>query len=102
MDVFTAIGDSTRRAMLQMLLAGEHSAGEFVSEFSGMTQSAVSQHLKVLRDVNLVSVRAEGAKRVYSLVPETLQEVDQWITRYRHFWPRKLDALAKHLDEQPH
>jgi len=101
MDVFLAISDSTRRGMLEMLLAGERSAGDFVSEFSEMTQSAVSQHLKVLREVNLVKVRVDGSKRVYSLIPETLSEVDAWIARYRHFWPRKLDALAKHLDRKP-
>ena len=84
-----------------LAFAGEHTAGDFVLEFSGMTQSAVSQHLKVLREVNLVKVRVDGAKRHYSLVPETLSEVDQWIARYRHFWPARLDALAKHLNRKP-
>jgi DNA-binding transcriptional ArsR family regulator len=100
MDVFLAISDSTRRGMLEMLLTGECSAGDFVSEFSEMTQSAVSQHLKVLRGVNLVRVRVDGSRRMYSLVPETLSEVDAWIARYRRSWPRKLDALAKHLDRK--
>lgn len=101
MDVFTAIGDATRRQMLEMLIVGERSAGTFVAEFPYVTQSAISQHLKVLREVNLVRVRADGAKRLYSLVPETLAEVDRWIARYRQFWPQKLDALARHLDRRP-
>jgi len=87
--------------MLEMLLVGEQSVGQFVSAFPEMSQSAVSQHLKVLREVNLVRARVDGSKRMYSLVPETLREVDQWIMRYRHFWARRLDTLARHLNEHP-
>jgi DNA-binding transcriptional ArsR family regulator len=98
MDVFSAIADPTRRGMLEMLSAREHSAGDFVAGFPAITQSAVSQHLKVLREASLVKVRTDGARRVYSLNPSRLAEVDRWIARYRNFWPGKLDALAKHLD----
>lgn len=101
MDVFTAISDPTRRGMLEMLILGEQTAGDFVSKFSGITQPAVSQHLKVLREASLVKVRSEGSKRVYSLVPNKLASVDTWIAKYRHFWPKKLDTLEQHLNKNP-
>jgi DNA-binding transcriptional ArsR family regulator len=101
MDVFTAIADPTRRGMLGMLSQREHTAGDFVTKFSGMTQPAVSQHLKVLREADLVRVRSEGPKRIYSLRPNKLQDVDRWIAKYRQFWPQKLDALTGYLDKNP-
>jgi DNA-binding transcriptional ArsR family regulator len=101
MDVFAAIADLTRRDMLRMLASGERTAGDFVSAFPDISQPAVSQHLKVLRKAKLVDVRADAQRRVYSLRPQALEEVDQWIAQYRRFWPEVLDALEQHLDQNP-
>ena len=66
-----------------------------------LSQPGVSKHLKVLRDAGLVVVRAEGKRRLYALSPEPLAEVDQWLEPYRAFWNGRLDALERHLEENP-
>jgi|SRR5581483_4894072 len=101
MDVFAAIADPTRRDMLAMLASGEHTAGDFVRAFPNISQPAVSQHLKVLRNAKLVDVRVEAQRRVYSLRPRALEKVDRWIAQYRRLWPEVLDALERHLDRNP-
>lgn len=101
MDVFAAIADPTRRDMLGMLARGERAAGDFVSAFPSISQPAVSQHLKVLREAKLVDVRADAQRRVYSLRPQALAEVERWIAQYRRFWSKRLDALERHLDRNP-
>jgi DNA-binding transcriptional ArsR family regulator len=63
----------------------------------GITQAAVSQHLKVLRDSGFASVRAEGARRIYAIQSKPLQEVDAWLERFRHFWVHRLEALATEI-----
>lgn len=98
MDVFSAIAEPSRRQMLDLLSRGECPAGDLVKAFPRLTQPAVSRHLRVLREVGLVEVRPRAQQRIYVLRPEHLQELDQWISRYRRFWPQRLDALAKHLD----
>ncbi len=98
MDVFSAIADPSRREMLDILAHGERPAGDLVKAFPRLTQPAVSRHLRVLREVGLVEVRPRAQQRIYILRPEKLRELDRWIFRYRRFWPRRLDALAKHLD----
>ena len=98
MDVFTAVAEPTRREVLDLLAAREHTAGELVAAFPDLTQPAVSRHLRVLRESHLVDVRAEGTRRVYSLRPDTLAELDRWLDTYRRFWATKLDALERHLD----
>jgi len=102
MDLFYILADPTRRRMLDMLLARECSAGEFVRAFQDLSQPAVSQHLKVLRAAGLVEVRTDAQRRLYSLRPERLSEIDEWIGRYRRFWPAKLNALERHLERKPH
>lgn len=89
MDVFLTLADPTRRRMLDMLAMRECSAGEFVDAFPGISQPAISQHLRVLREAGLVSVRAEAQRRIYTLRPEAMKEVDHWIGRYRRFWAKK-------------
>ena len=97
MHALDILGDPVRRRILELLAGGEHSSGEIVevvgAEF-GITQAAVSQHLKVLRDNGFARVRAEGARRIYHVDPAPLEEVDRWLGRFRHFWQPKLDALA--------
>jgi DNA-binding transcriptional ArsR family regulator len=96
-DTFAAIADPTRRAILDMLAGREQSAGALVAAFPGLTQPAVSRHLRVLREVGLVGVRPVGQLRMYTLRAESLREVEGWLARYRAFWPAQLDALERHL-----
>lgn len=97
MHAFDVLGDPVRRRILELLADGEHASGEIVeviqSEF-GISQPAVSQHLRVLRESGFAHVRAEGARRVYAVDVTPLKEVDAWVDRFRGFWGAKLDALA--------
>ena len=97
MEAFHVLGDPVRRRILQLIGHGEHSSGELVTavqaEF-GITQPAVSQHLRVLRESGFASVRAEGTRRLYSLDTSGLEEVDAWLGQFRAFRTNRLDALA--------
>jgi DNA-binding transcriptional ArsR family regulator len=83
--------------MLELLLAGERTAAELAQPFD-MTQPAISQHLRVLRETGLVDVRKEGRHRVYSLDPRPLQDVFDWAQYFEGFWRRKLSAFGRELD----
>ena len=98
-DVFRAISDPTRRAILDRLTGGEHAAGTLAAGFP-VTPGAVSQHLKVLRDAGLVRVRRDGRARLYTLAPDRLREVHDWVEHYRAFWEHSFDTLGELLDEQ--
>ncbi|AIC17020.1 ArsR/SmtB family transcription factor [Nitrososphaera viennensis] len=100
MDTFSAVADPTRRAMLDMLIEHELSAGDIVSAFPKISQPAVSKHLRVLRDAGLVSMRVHAQQRIYSLQPKGLAELDAWIAKYKVFWPERLDALEAHLSKK--
>ena len=96
--VLDVLGDPVRRSILERLGAeGELSSGELVdavrSEF-GISQPAVSQHLRVLRESGLVVVRVDGQRRLYGIDGEGLQRVDAWLAPFRAFWEHRLDALA--------
>ena len=97
MHAFDILGDPVRRRILELLSQGEHASGEVVEvvgrEF-GITQSAVSQHLKVLRESGFATVRVEGARRLYAVEPQAISEVESWLERLRSFWSPKLEALA--------
>jgi DNA-binding transcriptional ArsR family regulator len=97
---FDVLGDPVRRRILELLADGERTAGDVTAvvraEF-GISQPAVSQHLRVLRESGLATVRAEGARRLYAVDPEPLQAIDRWLDRYRRFWTPHLDALATEL-----
>lgn len=80
MDIFAVIADPTRRTMLEMLVSGERAAGEFVAAFPQVSQPAISQHLKVLRDSEMVTVRAERQKRFYALRSERLDILREWLS----------------------
>jgi DNA-binding transcriptional ArsR family regulator len=96
MHAFDVLGDPVRRRILELLAGGERSSGAVVeaigNEF-GISQPAVSQHLKVLRDSGFATVRVDGARRLYSLAPAPLADVDAWLGRFRSFWERNLDSL---------
>jgi DNA-binding transcriptional ArsR family regulator len=96
-DVFTAVADPTRRAMLDLLIGCERPAGDLVAAFPALTQPAISRHLRVLREVGLVDVRAQAQRRIYTLRAERLSEVDAWLDRYRQYWARQLDDVEEHL-----
>jgi DNA-binding transcriptional ArsR family regulator len=100
MSTYAALAESHRRQILDLLRDGEWAAGELVQRLE-LSQPGVSKHLKVLREARLVVVRAEGKQRLYALRPEPLVEVDQWLEPYRAFWKRRLDALERHLKENP-
>jgi DNA-binding transcriptional ArsR family regulator len=97
---FDVLGDPVRRRILELLADGELPAGAITAavqaEF-GITQPAVSQHLRVLRDSGFARVRPEGARRLYAVDAAPLQEVDVWLDRFRRFWAPHLDALATEL-----
>jgi DNA-binding transcriptional ArsR family regulator len=97
MHALDILGDPVRRRILELLADGEQAAGEVVvivqREF-GISQPAVSQHLRVLRESGFATVRVEGARRVYIVEAGAMKEVDVWLERFRGFWEHKLDALA--------
>lgn len=97
MTPFEAVAEPSRRAILDILRAGERPAGDLVSALA-LSQPGVSKHLKLLREAGLVSVRADGQRRLYRLQPQGLKELEAWLEPYRHFWANRLAALDDHLE----
>ena len=100
MHAFDVLGDPVRRRILELLADGETSAGDVAAAVGGefgISQPAVSQHLRVLRDNGFATVRAEGTRRLYAVDPTGMQEVDAWVEQFRVFWDRKLDALGTEI-----
>src|SRR5262245_5115859 len=97
MHAFDVLGNPVRRRILELLADGEHSSGRIVGvvqrEF-GISQPAVSQHLRVLRESGFATVRSEGPRRIYEVSAVPLQEIDAWVDRFRQLWAQRLDALA--------
>jgi DNA-binding transcriptional ArsR family regulator len=97
---FDILGDPTRRRILQLLADGELSSGEITevirAEF-GISQPAVSQHLRVLRENGFATARVAGARRLYVVEASPLREVDEWLDRFRTMWDQPMDALATEL-----
>ena len=100
MHAFDVLVDPVRRRILEVLAQDERSSGEVVeiiaNEF-GITQAAVSQHLKVLRESGFATVRAEGTRRIYAIDATPMQEVDTWLDHFRGFWTHKLMALGTEI-----
>jgi DNA-binding transcriptional ArsR family regulator len=99
MQAFAALSDPTRRHIVELLAEHEYAAGDLVERFS-LSQPAVSQHLRVLREAGLVRVRRDAQRRVYALEPHGLEEIDAWLRRYRRFWSSHLDELERALKEE--
>ncbi|HYN92693.1 MAG TPA: metalloregulator ArsR/SmtB family transcription factor [Pilimelia sp.] len=100
MHAFDVLGDPVRRRIVELLADGERSAGEIgavVQTEFGISQPAVSQHLRVLRDNGFTTVRAEGTRRLYSVDAAPLRQIDEWLHPYRHIFTQRLDALATEL-----
>jgi DNA-binding transcriptional ArsR family regulator len=97
-DVFNAVAEPQRRAILDALADGERPVGELVSEL-GLPQPQVSKHLRVLREVGAVSVREQGRLRLYRVNGEALRPIHDWIRDYEQLWSDRFDALDDVLDD---
>ena len=96
-SIFEIIAEPNRRAILSLLVASEQSVGEIESRL-GMSQPAVSKHLRVLREAGIVQATVDAQRRLYRLKPESLQEVETWLAPFRQLWSAHIDALEHHLD----
>jgi DNA-binding transcriptional ArsR family regulator len=97
---FDVLGDPVRRRILELLADGEHPSGAVttvIQDEFGVTHSAASQHLRVLRESGFATVRPEGNRRLYAVQSAPLREVDAWLDHFRRFWSQPLDALATEL-----
>ena len=97
-DVFNAIAEARRREILDALNAGEKSVGAIVDDLA-LSQPQVSKHLRVLSEVGLVRWRAEGRRRLYSLEPERLRPMHEWLAKYERAWDERLDRMDDYLKE---
>ena len=97
-NTFSALADPTRLRIFELIAEGEKTVGEIVNAFS-FTPPTISQHLKILKQAKLVTVRAEGQKRIYAMDAEGLQELETWLSQQRLHWNTQLDALEQHLNE---
>jgi DNA-binding transcriptional ArsR family regulator len=100
MHAFDVLGDPIRRRILELLADGELSSGAIAAvvqaEF-GISQPAVSQHLRVLRDSGFATVRPQGTRRLYAVEASPLRDVDDWLDPFRRFLDQRLDSLATEL-----
>ena len=97
MHAFDVLGDPVRRRILELLAAGEQSSGavtETIRAEFGISQPAVSQHLRVLREAGFATVRPDGTRRLYAVNADPLRDVDAWLDQFRAAWTPHLDALA--------
>jgi DNA-binding transcriptional ArsR family regulator len=99
MSPFEAIAEPNRRRLLELLRNGERPAGDLV-EATGLSQPGVSKHLRQLREAGLVSVRADGQRRLYRLEAGEMAGLDSWLQQFRQFWTDRLDALGDHLERE--
>ncbi len=100
MHAFDVLGDPVRRRILELLTDGERSSGsvvEVIGREFGISQPAVSQHLRVLRENGFATVRPEGTRRLYAVDPTGMREVDAWLEQFRGFWNQRLDALGTEI-----
>jgi DNA-binding transcriptional ArsR family regulator len=100
-EAFDVLGDPVRRRILEVVADGEQAAGAIgaiVQAEFGISQPAVSQHLRVLRESGFLRVRPEGTRRLYAVDPNGLRDVDEWLDRFRRFWAPPLAALATELE----
>jgi DNA-binding transcriptional ArsR family regulator len=100
MHAFDVLGDPVRRRILELLTDGERSSGtvvEVIGREFGISQPAVSQHLRVLRENGFATVRPEGTRRLYAVDPTGMREVDAWLEQFRGSWNQRLDALGTEI-----
>jgi DNA-binding transcriptional ArsR family regulator len=99
--MFEVLAEPNRRAIVESLVKGELSVGELERRLRRLTQTALSKHLRVLREAGLVEVRVAAQKRMYRLRPERLKVLDVWLEPYRRAWEKTFDALDRHLASMP-
>ena len=99
MTAYDAIAEPTRRRILDLLRQQPRAVNDLVTAL-GVSQPGVSKHLRVLRDAGLVQVRPVAQQRIYTVRPEPLADIDEWLTPYRILWAQRLDALERHLEER--
>jgi DNA-binding transcriptional ArsR family regulator len=97
-DVFNAVGEVQRREILEHLASGERSVNDLV-ELTGARQPQVSKHLKVLKEVGLVSVRGDKQQRLYRLNAEAIKPIHDWTKSFERLWAERLDRLDEYLQE---
>jgi DNA-binding transcriptional ArsR family regulator len=97
-SVFEVVSEPKRRRILDLLGVRELPVGELVERL-GLSQPAVSKHLRILREAGLVEVRGEAQRRLYSVRPEPLRAIDEWLSPYRRMWAASLDDLERHLEQ---
>ena len=100
MHAFDVLGDPVRRRILELLADGERTSGAVcavIQQEFGISQPAVSQHLRVLRESGFATVRPDGTRRLYAVNGQPLQEIDVWLGHFRRFWTPPLEALATEL-----
>jgi DNA-binding transcriptional ArsR family regulator len=95
--VLRTLAEANRVAILDLLREGEQPVGALVARL-GLSQPAVSKHLRVLKEAGLVEARADAQRRLYRVRPEPLVELDDWLEPYRRLWEERLDRLEDHLD----
>jgi DNA-binding transcriptional ArsR family regulator len=98
-DVFQALADPTRRAILGLLRHGSQPAGSIARDFP-VSRPAISRHLRVLREAELVSEIKVGRNRLYELNAAPLKSVDDWLAHYRHMWQHQLRSLKRYVEEK--
>lgn len=99
LDVFQILADPTRRRILEALRDGEQQVGDCV-EKSGVHQSGVSRHLRILHESGFVSMRPDGQRRLYALRPEPFRELEAWVADYRSLWEMRLDRFGAALEKK--
>lgn len=100
MDTFSALADPTRRHIVEMLASsGQLSATDICDRFS-VSPPAISQHLKVLREANLVQMEKRAQQRIYTINPAGITEMEKWVNQMRNLWNERFDALDKVLKEE--
>lgn len=97
LTVFEVLAEPNRRRIIDLLHERERPVGELVGAL-GLSQPAVSKHLRILREAGLAEARVDGPRRIYRLRPEPLREVERWLLPYRRAWRDRLDRLERHLD----
>lgn len=98
-EVWAALVDPHRRAVLDVLRLGSRSVGGLMEQI-GLSQPATSKHLRVLREAGLVTVRTRAQQRIYAVDPGPIADIDAWLAPYRELWNDRLDALGRHLDSE--
>lgn len=99
LDAFQTLADPTRRRIVESLCRGERPVGEIVKQ-SGVHQSGVSRHLRILSDAGFVAMRPDGQRRLYSLKPDRFRELERWLAMYRSLWEARLDRFGVALEKK--